>query len=98
MSNTCCWASAIRRLQARYPHGFAIPHGFSANVVPVVGIQCTLVDAKGKTIWSSRDFVTAMGSPVDGKTPDEYRANPALIEDGWRQAAKKVMADIVWTL
>jgi hypothetical protein len=79
-------------------YGFAIPHGFSGNLVPVVGIQCTLVDAHGKTIWSSRDFVTPMGSPAEGRTPDEYHANPALIEDGWRQAAKKVLDEIVRTL
>lgn len=79
-------------------YGFAIPHGFSSNVVPLVVIECILVDSKGKTIWSSRDFVTAMSSPVAGKTPDEYHANPNLIEDGWRQAAKKVLADIARTL
>jgi hypothetical protein len=79
-------------------YGFTIPNGFSGSLVPVVGIQCSLVDTQGKTIWSSRDSVGPLGSPAEGKTPDEYHANPALIEDAWRLAAHKVMADIVRTL
>lgn len=79
-------------------YGFSIPHGFSGSLVPVIGIQCSLVDAQGKTIWSSRDSVGPLGNPAEGKTPDEYRANPALIEEAWRQAARKVMADIARTL
>lgn len=91
--------SETAMLKIKVPmYGYAISHGFSGKLVPVVSIECSLVDARGKTIWSSREYVTPMGSPVDGKTPDEYHANPALIEDGWRQAAKKVMADIVRTL
>lgn len=79
-------------------YGFSIPHGFSGSLVPVMGIQCTLVDAQGRTIWSSSDSTTPLGSPVEGKTPDEYRADPALIEKAWREAARKVMADIARTL
>lgn len=79
-------------------YGFAIPHGFSGKLVPVVGIKSTLVDSGGKTIWSSRDSVSPLGSPVEGRSPDDFKANPKLIEDAWRTATKTVMANIVGNL
>lgn len=79
-------------------YGFSIPHGFSGRLVPAVNIECTLIDAQGKTIWRAHDSVTPLGSPVEGHTPEEYRANPALIEEVWRIAARKVIADMIGTL
>jgi hypothetical protein len=79
-------------------YGFSIPHGFSGRLVPAMSIECTLIDAQGKTIWRAYDSVTPLGNPVEGHTPEEYRANPALIEEVWRIAARKVIADMIGTL
>ena len=76
-------------------YGFTIPTGFSSDLVPIVSIKCELVDANGKVIWSANDMTNALGNPAKGRTPDEFRADPKLIEESWRIAAKSIMADIV---
>lgn len=75
-------------------YGFSIPNGFSSDLVPVVKIECVLVDSDGKTIWSANDSVLPLGNPAEGKTPDELRANPKLIEQAWRIAVRSIMANI----
>ncbi|MBN8759231.1 MAG: hypothetical protein J0I94_02265 [Thiobacillus sp.] len=79
-------------------YGFSIPHGFSSRLVPAMGIECTLTDAQGKTVWRARDSVAPLGNPAEGHTMEEYRANPALIEEAWRIAARKIIADLMATL
>ncbi|WP_445682385.1 hypothetical protein [Radicibacter daui] len=75
-------------------YGFAMPHAFSSTLVPIVTIVCTLTGPDGKVIWSAKDYVQPAGNPVDGKTPDELRANPQLIEEGWRTAVRTIMTNI----
>ena len=76
-------------------YGFSVPTGFTSELVPIVGIKCALVDASGKTIWSADQSTHPLGNPVPGKTSDELRADPKLIEAAWRTATQSVMADIV---
>jgi hypothetical protein len=76
-------------------YGFSIPNGFSSELVPIVSIKCTLVDSSGKVIWSANDMTNALGNPAEGKTPDQFRADPRLIEGAWRIAARSIMANIV---
>lgn len=76
-------------------YGFTIPTGFNSDLVPIVSIKCTLTDSTGKVIWSANEATQALGNPAPGKTPDELRENPKLIEELWRTAAKSVMKDIV---
>lgn len=75
-------------------YGFAMPHAFSSTLVPIVTIECSLTAPDGKVIWSAKDYVQPAGNPVDGKTPDELRANPQLIEEGWRTAVRTIMTNI----
>lgn len=75
-------------------YGFSISSGFSSKLVPVINIKCVLIGRDGKTIWSASDSVLTLGNPAEGKTPDEFNANPKLIGDAWRTAVKAVMADI----
>ena len=75
-------------------YGYVISNGFSSKLVPVVTIECTLTGSDGKVIWSAKDYVSAAGNPVDGKTPDELRADPQLIEEGWRTAVRTIMENI----
>lgn len=76
-------------------YGFSIPTGFSSDLVPILNIKCALYDANGKVVWSANDSTQPLGNPVDGRTPEEMRANPRLIEDMWRGAARSIMANIV---
>jgi hypothetical protein len=75
-------------------YGFSIPTGFSGDLVPVIKIECSLVDSSGKIIWSANDSVLPLGNPAEGKTPDEFRADPKLIEQSWRVAARSIMTNI----
>ena len=76
-------------------YGFSIPTGFTSELVPIVGIKCTLVDSSGKTLWSADQSTHPLGNPVAGKTRDQLLADPKLMDASWRAAAKSVMADIV---
>ena len=76
-------------------YGFSVPTGFTSELVPIVGIKCTLVDSTGKTIWSANQSTHPLGNPVAGKTRDQFLADPKLIDASWRAATKSVMADIV---
>jgi hypothetical protein len=76
-------------------YGFSIPNGFSSVLVPMVGIKCALVEPDGKIVWSAKDATQALGNPVEGSTPEDFRANPKLIEASWRAAAKSLMTEIV---
>ena len=75
-------------------YGFSIANGFSADLVPLVSIRCTLTDSSGKVVWTANDMTYTLGNPWNGKTPDELRADPKLIEQAWRVAAHKVMTNI----
>ena len=75
-------------------YGFVTPNGFSSDLVPVLNVHCQLTGADGKVIWSAHD-VAQMPSSFEGNTPDEFKANPKLIGDSWRAAARLVMKEIV---
>ena len=76
-------------------YGFSVPTGFTSELVPLVAIKCTLLDASGKTIWKADQTTRPLGNPVPGRTSDEFKADPKLIEAAWRAAAQSVLADIV---
>jgi len=75
-------------------YGFSIPNGFSGDLVPIVSLKCELVDPSGKVLWSANDHTLTLGNPAEGKTPDEFRANPKLIEESWRTAVRSIMTNI----
>jgi hypothetical protein len=79
-------------------YGFSVPNGFSSKLVPIVAIQCSLVDASGKTIWSSIDRINLLGNPVKGRTLEDFKNNPKLIEESWRLATRAIVEKIVKNL
>jgi hypothetical protein len=75
-----------------YHYGFAIPHGFSSRLGPVIGIRCEMMDAAGKVLGTAYDFVVK--SPVETMTLEEMRDDPTRIASAWRAAAKLVARNI----
>lgn len=78
-----------------YRYGFMTTSGFDSDLTPMLGLTCELVGPDGKTIWAAKNIVLPSDGVVKGSTPDEFRANPKLIEAAWRAAAKSVMKQIV---
>lgn len=76
-------------------YGLSIPHGFSSNLVPVLSVECAMVDAAGKTVWSAADRILPLGNPVEGRPAEQLRNDPRAIESVLRAAAKHVAASIV---
>jgi len=81
-----------------YQYGFSIPNGFSSNLVPVVAIRCEMVDAAGKVVWSASDTVLTLKNPAAPVSLEAMRANPKLIEDGWRRASRRIAGNIARAL
>jgi len=80
-------------------YGFGVPHLFSSNVVPVLGMRCELVDNAGKVLWSAGDRMgPSIASPVESTSWDAMHADPKLIEEKWRKAAallaKRIMQEL----
>lgn len=79
-------------------YGLSIPNGFSSNLVPILYLECTLVDASGKTLWSASDRLLTLGNPVAPMPGEEMRNDPAAIETVWREAARHLSATILQEL
>ena len=86
-------AATIRAFVRQY--GFGVPNALSSKVVPIVFIECSIVDPAGKTLWTSSDRVLTLGNPVEPVSVEELRDNPKLIESTWRQATKHIIANIL---
>lgn len=75
--------------------GFSIPNGFSSKYVPIVGIQCDLVDSSGKVVWSANDRVSPMSNPVSPISSETLFNDPKAIESAWRAALHQIATNIV---
>ncbi len=76
-------------------YGFSIPHGFSSELVPILGVRCEMKDAAGKLLWSAQEHTRPLGNPVESSKPDAIRNDPKAMEGSWRAAAKHIAAAIV---
>lgn len=78
--------------------GFSIPNGFSSKFVPIVAVQCELVDSSGKVLWNANDRVSPLGNPVEAMPPDELFKDPKVIERAWAVALRQIARNIVGEL
>ncbi len=90
-------ASSILYLDI-YWYGFSVPHGFSSELVPLVGVSAHLKDKSGATIWSGRENIQVFGNPVEPLPAKEVVNNAAMIKACWRQAAEAVAKKLTETL
>ena len=75
-------------------YGFSIPNGFSSKLLPTLSIGGELVDAKGATVWQAWDYMSLLGSPVEGVAVEDLK-DPQVIERLWREAARTLAQKIV---
>ena len=76
-------------------YGLSIPNGFSSNLVPILMVECTMLDASGKVAWSASDRVLTLGNPVEGQPGEAMRNDAKAIEKALREAAKHITTNIV---
>jgi len=79
-------------------YGFSVPNLFTTNLVPVVTIECEMVDAAGKVIWRERDSVLTLRNPAASMSLQTMRDDPKRIEIAWRLASKRIAGNIAKTL
>ena len=85
-------------------YGFNGTMSGRGEVVPVMKIDCAIVDSFGKKIWNATEelsvpnppFTPQVVEPVDW---DKLREDPQLIEDRWRKGssylAKKIVSELL---
>ncbi|PPD31136.1 MAG: hypothetical protein CTY19_14550 [Methylomonas sp.] len=73
-----------------YLYGFSVPHGFSSELVPMLGIECNLVDPSGQVLWLDRQQVLSLGNPSNSFSLKDIEDNPKLIDAMWRISAKTI--------
>ncbi|WFP49925.1 hypothetical protein PL263_17710 [Methylomonas sp. EFPC3] len=73
-----------------YQYGFSVPHGFSSELVPILAIECNLVDSSGQVLWLDREQVLSLGNPSNSFSLKEIEDNPKLIDEMWRVSAKTI--------
>jgi len=76
-------------------YGLSIPHGFSSELVPVLSVECTMVDPTGKPVWSASDRLLTLGNPVGARPGEQLRNDPKAVEGAFRAAARHISASIV---
>jgi hypothetical protein len=80
-------------------YGFGVTHLLSANVVPVLWVQCDMVDGAGKVIWSSSERMgPSIASPMEAMAWERLVKDPKLMEEQWRKAARFAAKKIVGEL
>jgi len=79
-------------------YGFSVPNLFTSNLVPLVTIECEMVDATGKSIWRARDSVLTLRNPAGSMSLEAMRDDPKRIENAWRVASKRIAGNIAKTL
>ncbi len=80
-------------------YGFGVTHLLSANVVPVLWVQCDMVDGAGKVMWSSSErMFPSIASPMEAMKWEELVTDPKLMEEQWRKAARYAAKRIVGEL
>lgn len=89
--------SALPTINISVPqYGFGVTHLLSSNVVPVLQIQCDLIDASGRLLWSANDrMLPSIASPMESTTWEQLRDNPKQIEEQWRKASRYLAGKIV---
>jgi hypothetical protein len=75
--------------------GFGQPHGFSAQLKPMLGVEGTMVRSDGSVIWQRYDYVTNLSDKTPSQTLEQYLEKPELIRDAFTMTAKLVVADLV---
>jgi hypothetical protein len=73
-----------------YLYGFSVPHGFSSELVPILAIECNLVDPSGQVVWLDREQVLSLGNPSNSFSLKDIEDNPKLIDAMWRVSAKTI--------
>ena len=76
-------------------YGLSIPNGFSSNLVPILYLECTMVDPAGKPVWSASDRLLTLGNPVEARPGEALRNDARAIEAVWREAAKHLSTMIL---
>jgi hypothetical protein len=74
--------------------GAGLAFGALGAIVPVLWIECTMVDAGGKTAWSAGDRLLTLGNPIEGQPGDQLRNVARAIENILRAAATHIAANI----
>jgi len=78
--------------------GFSVPHGFSSQLVPVLGLYCQMDDDGGKRLWRATGSVLPLGNPVEPQSLESMREDPNRIANAWRGAAKRAARDVLSTM
>jgi hypothetical protein len=86
-------ASAIITVNIKQ-YGFSVPNGFSSHLVPILFVQCAMIDKAGTVIWQGGDKINPLGNPVDGVTTEELK-DPKIIEKEWRSGVQAIVKNIV---
>ncbi len=76
-------------------YGFVTPNTFSSKLIPVLAIECSMVDTFGKTIWKAQGSLPLFNNPAEAITLDEMKSNPKRIENSWRVASRVAIAGLL---
>jgi len=77
-------------------YGFGVTHLLSSNVVPVLKVDCNLIDSSGKVIWSASDrMLPSIASPMDAVAWKQLAGDPQQIESQLRKASKYLADKLV---
>lgn len=77
-------------------YGFGTTHLLSSNVVPVLQIQCDMVDASGRLVWSASErMLPSVVNPIESMTWSQIVGNPKQIEEQLRKASKYLVEKIM---
>lgn len=76
-------------------YGLSIPNGFhQGQVVPVLFLQCQMLDRSGAVIWQGGDRMLPISNPIEPMPIDSIK-DPKAIENQWRLAARALSRTIV---
>jgi len=76
-------------------YGFVAPNTFSSKLIPLLAIECSMVDTSGNTIWKAKDQLPLFNNPAEAITLDEMKSNPKRIENSWRVASRFLIAGLL---
>jgi len=86
-------ASATIKVKIKQ-YGFSVPHGFTWNVVPILLVQCEMVDQSGQVIWKGGTSLQPLDNPVDS-FPASTLNDAKVINAAWHQASQAAAKSIV---
>jgi hypothetical protein len=77
-------------------YGFGVKTGLSNDVVPLLWIDCSMVDNSGKRLWSANERVrVSPENPFGSTTWKQLHDNPKVITEKWRDASRYLARKIV---